>query len=260
MVRETGYGTVIMREHGAPDKVEAGGGPRDVLCLVDREDMQLLLRVLPSFRGAELKFLDRPSELGEEIQDGSILLASARRVASENWAVAISRSRRKSGLPVIFLLGQPQMIDIAPWADLADNLLFREVQSNHMADALTLALEGYVTLPEGTDFMLPIDMVRYQRLQELSPMEKRVLSCIAEGMTNEAIAEQLGRTETHIKAIVKRILSVLGLRNRTEAAVFFYRSTGGGVRTPDEKGQGEELDPEDDEEQMAARANRRPPE
>ncbi|MFA7430934.1 MAG: helix-turn-helix transcriptional regulator, partial [Rhodospirillaceae bacterium] len=81
--------------------------------------------------------------------------------------------------------------------------------------------------------MLPIDMVRFQRLQQLSPMEKKVLSCISQGMTNEAIAVELGRTETHVKAIVKRILSILGLRNRTEAAVFFYRSTAGGTRPPD---------------------------
>lgn len=233
MNQETAYGTMVSNQYATAGSAEPMG-PTDVLCLVDREDMQLLLRVLPSFRGAELKFLDRPSDLAEgQVRDGAILLASARRVTSENWAVAISRCRKKGGLPVIFLLGQPQMIDIAPWADLADNLLFREVRPGHMPEALSLALEGYVTLPEGTDFMLPIDMVRFQRLQQLSPMEKKVLSCISQGMTNEAIAVELGRTETHVKAIVKRILSILGLRNRTEAAVFYFRSTAGGTRPPD---------------------------
>lgn len=233
MNQETAYGTMVSNQYSTAGSAEPMG-PSDVLCLVDREDMQLLLRVLPSFRGAELKFLDRPSDLAEgQVRDGAILLASARRVTSENWAVAISRCRKKGGLPVIFLLGQPQMIDIAPWADLADNLLFREVRPGHMPEALSLALEGYVTLPEGTDFMLPIDMVRFQRLQQLSPMEKKVLSCISQGMTNEAIAVELGRTETHVKAIVKRILSILGLRNRTEAAVFYFRSTAGGTRSPE---------------------------
>lgn len=234
MNQETARGIMASNDPITAGRTEPEG-PTDVLCLVDREDMQLLLRVLPSFRGAELKFLDRPSDLAEgTLRDGAILLASARRVTSENWAVAISRSRKRGGLPVIFLLGQPQMIDIAPWADLADNLLFRELPAGHMPDALSLALEGYVTLPKGTDFMLPIDMVRYQRLQHLSPMEKKVLHCISQGMTNEAIAEDLGRTETHVKAIVKRILSILGLRNRTEAAVFYYRSTAGGTRPPDD--------------------------
>lgn len=233
MNQETAYGTMVSNQHATAGSSEPMG-PTDVLCLVDREDMQLLLRVLPSFRGAELKFLDRPGDLAEgHVREGAILLASARRVTSENWAVAISRCRKKGGLPVIFLLGQPQMIDIAPWADLADNLLFREVRPGHMPEALSLALEGYVTLPEGTDFMLPIDMVRFQRLQQLSPMEKKVLACISQGMTNEAIAGELGRTETHVKAIVKRILSILGLRNRTEAAVFYYRSTAGGTRPPE---------------------------
>jgi DNA-binding NarL/FixJ family response regulator len=51
----------------------------------------------------------------------------------------------------------------------------------------------------------------------LTPRETEVVSLIAEGLTNAAIGEHIGRTEETVKVHVKNILQKLGAKDRTEA-------------------------------------------
>lgn len=59
-----------------------------------------------------------------------------------------------------------------------------------------------------------------ERLSRLTPQERRILSLIADGMTNRQIANQLHLAEKTIKNYVSNMLSKLGMERRTEAAVF----------------------------------------
>ena len=54
---------------------------------------------------------------------------------------------------------------------------------------------------------------------QLSPMEVRVLSMIAEGNSNKDIAAALNITEESVKGQVRNILEKLGANDRTQAAV-----------------------------------------
>ncbi|HTK61154.1 MAG TPA: response regulator transcription factor, partial [Pseudonocardia sp.] len=54
----------------------------------------------------------------------------------------------------------------------------------------------------------------------LSPQEARILSLIAEGLTNRQIGEQLYLAEKTVKNYVSSLLHKLGFSRRTEAAVF----------------------------------------
>ena len=56
-------------------------------------------------------------------------------------------------------------------------------------------------------------------LKELTEQERKILTLIAEGMTNRQIGEQLYLAEKTIKNYVSSILSKLGLERRTQAAV-----------------------------------------
>ena len=57
----------------------------------------------------------------------------------------------------------------------------------------------------------------------LTAQEQRVLDLIAEGLTNREIAEQMHLAERTIKNYVSNMLGKLGMRHRTEAALFVSR-------------------------------------
>lgn len=58
---------------------------------------------------------------------------------------------------------------------------------------------------------------------DLTEREMEVLQCIAEGLSNIAIATRLGITEKTVKSHVSNILSKLYLTDRTQAAVYAWR-------------------------------------
>jgi two-component system, NarL family, response regulator DevR len=60
-------------------------------------------------------------------------------------------------------------------------------------------------------------------LKALSDEERNVLDLIAEGQTNNEIAEQLGLHEVEVKQSVAELLEKLGLRTPTEAAIYRER-------------------------------------
>jgi DNA-binding NarL/FixJ family response regulator len=60
--------------------------------------------------------------------------------------------------------------------------------------------------------------------QTLSPREREVLRLIAEGLSNAQIAERLVIAERTVKSHINNILSKLHLADRTQVAIFAWRS------------------------------------
>jgi two-component system response regulator DevR len=59
----------------------------------------------------------------------------------------------------------------------------------------------------------------------LSPQEERVLTLIADGLTNKEVGEELKLAEKTVKNYVSSILSKLEVARRAEAAAYLARHT-----------------------------------
>jgi DNA-binding NarL/FixJ family response regulator len=61
----------------------------------------------------------------------------------------------------------------------------------------------------------------------LSPRESEVLDLVAQGLSNRAIAQRLFISEVTVKVHVRHIFEKLGVRTRTQAALWAARSARG---------------------------------
>lgn len=68
------------------------------------------------------------------------------------------------------------------------------------------------------------DTSQYEKY-DISEREQNIISLVAEGLNNREIAEKLYLSEGTVRNYLSHILEKLGLRDRTQLAVFYYRGT-----------------------------------
>ena len=109
----------------------------------------------------------------------------------------------------------------------AKGYLLKDTPSENLAVAIRAVYQGYTHLGPGlfekafsTPSISPVPVEVPPQVAELSPRELEVLRLIAFGASNREIAQTLYISERTVKNHVTSILSRLGLRDRTQAALF----------------------------------------
>ncbi len=115
----------------------------------------------------------------------------------------------------------------------ASGFLLKDVTAERLFDAVRVIAAGEALLAPTVTRRLISEFARQRprpdatpvvALATLTPRETQVLRLVAEGLSNPEIAIRLVVTEETIKTHVSRVLSKLGLRDRTQAVVTAYES------------------------------------
>ncbi|MFI9051540.1 response regulator [Streptomyces sp. NPDC053427] len=115
----------------------------------------------------------------------------------------------------------------------ASGFLLKDASAAELAHAVRVVAAGDALLAPNITRRLITEFSRLSgsprtplkdRVAHLTERETEVLSLIAQGLSNAEIAERLVVAEQTVKTHVSRILVKLGLRDRTQAAVFAYET------------------------------------
>ena len=110
----------------------------------------------------------------------------------------------------------------------AAGYVLKQVRGNDFVETVRRVAAGHSTLdPVVTARVLARvrgnDAATDPVLARLTGQERRILSLVAEGMTNRQIGERLNLAEKTVKNYVSSVLAKLGVGTRTQAALFAAR-------------------------------------
>ncbi|MFC8587500.1 response regulator [Streptomyces sp. NPDC057217] len=116
----------------------------------------------------------------------------------------------------------------------ASGFLLKDASARQLADGVRVVAAGEALLAPTVTKRLITEFAKVPgasprppamaQIGELTERETEVLVLIAQGLSNAEIADHLVVAESTIKTHVSRILVKLGLRDRTQAAVFAYEA------------------------------------
>ncbi|MGP4113310.1 response regulator [Streptomyces sp. 4N509B] len=115
----------------------------------------------------------------------------------------------------------------------ASGFLLKDASASQLAEGVRVVASGEALLAPTVTRRLIAEFSRMggapkpparARVGELTERETEVLALIAQGLSNAEIAEHLTIAESTIKTHVSRVLVKLGLRDRTQAAIFAYEA------------------------------------
>ncbi|MFG2813874.1 response regulator [Streptomyces sp. NPDC048410] len=167
-------------------------------------------------RAVELTRELRPDVVLMDVQlpvlDG---VSATRRIVAEGWADVL----------VLTTFDLDEYVFGALRAGAAGFLLKDAEAGELLAAVRTVARGEGVVAPAVTRRLIaefagqPVRTADRSVLDQLTPRERQVLTCVGEGLSNAEIGDRLGMAEGTVKTHVSRMLAKLGLRSRVQAAL-----------------------------------------
>jgi len=196
----------------------------------------------PLFRkGAEqLISLDEDFELAGEATSGERGVELTRQLKPDvvlldlnmqdmDGIAVLKQLKAKEHEPVVIMLTVSNAEDdiIAALRCGADGYLLKDMEPEEILIKLRRAIGGQTVLDESISTLLANVLRNENRSPPLNQIEftsreKQIVSLIAEGKSNKAIARELGISDGTVKVHVKNVLRKLNLSSRLEAAVWAF--------------------------------------
>jgi DNA-binding NarL/FixJ family response regulator len=143
-------------------------------------------------------------------------------------------ARIRADLPTVEIVALTSFVEearvLAAIEAGASGFLLKDAEADELAAAIRAAAAGEVHLDPAIAGIVARRMRAGQAggvaedgadiIATLTARERDVLTCVAQGLPNRAIADQLGITERTARTHVSNILAKLGLASRTQAALF----------------------------------------
>ena len=167
--------------------------------------------------------------LAEELKPDIILLDM--RMPDPDGLTVLKRLREKKlEMPIVILTTSTDKNDLVESLRKgANGYLLKDMEPDALVQSLLEVQAGKtVVAPELTDLLARAVQDGEQETQlepadnpfkELTPREAEILTFLANGQSNKAIARDLGISDGTVKLHVKAILRKLGVHSRVEAAV-----------------------------------------
>lgn len=112
----------------------------------------------------------------------------------------------------------------------AAGYVLKQIRGNELVTSIRRVAAGQM-LHDATTRERAIERLRRapdedHRLASLTPQERKILVLLTEGLTNRQIGERMSLAEKTVKNYITNLLAKLGMKRRTEAAVYAARSKG----------------------------------
>ncbi|HSR86883.1 MAG TPA: response regulator transcription factor [Streptosporangiaceae bacterium] len=172
--------------------------------------------------------------LGRELHP-DVLLMDVRMPGTDGIEATRQLDAGRPGTPRVLILTTFDLDDYVFEALRAgaSGFLLKDVTAERLFDAVRVVAAGEALLAPAVTRRLIREFARIRprapaaarpALATLTPRETEVLRLVAEGLSNQQIADRLVVTEETIKTHVSRVLHKLGLRDRTQAVIAAYES------------------------------------
>ncbi|MCW2973074.1 MAG: liaR 5 [Thermoleophilia bacterium] len=105
----------------------------------------------------------------------------------------------------------------------AGGYILKDCEPGELATAIRAAAAGDAPLDPRAARAVLSDRRRIDKV-ELSGREREVLAAVARGLPNKLVARELGISEKTVKAHLTRVYAVIGVTDRTQAALWAQRN------------------------------------